>query len=196
MAINKWATGDIITSLNINNRGIRAGTTTEINNEPDGEVMVGSMFFDTTLVKPKMVSVVSPRAYEIMGPVGSHQIWIPAVACYPATTNGCAVHAKIEFGTNDVDIISLDFSGGTPATDEIAKFEWVPPQNWNAGTIKAKPYWTAVAGAGTVEFEFSAVAFSNDDPMDAAFGSSQASSDTFLAANDLHISPQTAAITI
>lgn len=198
MAINKWATGDIITANLINKRGIRSGTTAEIDAEADGDVIVGSMFFDTTLGKPKMVSVVSPRAYEIMGPVGTHQIWIPASACYPALTDGCSAHIQSEFPTNDVDIITLDFSGGTPATDEIAKFDWVPPQNWDASdfTIKCKPYWTAGAGAGTVEFEFSAVSISNDDPMDAAFGSAIASLDTLLAADDLHISPQTTAITI
>ena len=195
MAIDKWSTGDVITADLINKRGIRSGTTAEIDAVVDGDVIVGSMFFDTTLVKPKMVSVVSPRAYQIMGPAGTHHTWIPSLACYAATIDPCSNHRQVNLVTNDVDVFSLDFLGAT--TNKIAKFDWVPPQNWDALTIKCKPYWTAIAGAGTVEFEFSAVAFSNDEDMDAtAFGTAIASTDTFTAVDDLHVSPQTAAITI
>ena len=40
------------------------------------------------------------------------------------------------------------------------------------------------------------IAFSNDDAMDTAFGTLQSATDTLLTANDCHISPTTAAITI
>lgn len=196
MAISKYDTGDIITKSTINNRTWRSGTTTEIDNEPDSEVAVGVGFFDTTLAKPKFVTQVSPRKYHVMSPVGTHQLWVDALACFPATTNPCGDHVLEELATNDIDIWSLPFAGST--TNEVAKFNWVPPENWDVDdrTIKIKPYWTADAGAGTVEFEFSGVAISNDDPMDAAFGTAQASLDTFIAANDLHVGPITSAITI
>jgi len=135
------------------------------------------------------------RAYAILSVIGTHQFWIPAIACYPAITNPCASHVQVEFATNDVDIFSLDFAGST--TNEIAKYDWTPAQNWDAGTIKCKPYWTAIAGAGTVEFEFSGGAFGDSDALDADISTGAiASVDTLLTANDIHISPQTAAITI
>ncbi len=195
MVLDNWTTGDTITVANINKRGIRRGTTAEIDSIADANLTVGDLLFDTTLAKYKFVTVIVSRAYELMGPVGTHQFWIPAIACYPATNAPCSAHTKTELGTNDVDLFSLDFAGSV--INEIAKFDWVPPQNWDTGTIKCKPYWTGVAGAGTVEFEFSAGAFSNDDPLDADISTgAQASSDTFILANDLHKSPQTASITI
>lgn len=195
MAVDKWTTGDTITEGNINKRGIRRGTTAELDGIADGNLTVGDLLFDTTLAKYKFVTVVVSRAYEQLGAVGTHQFWIPAIACYPATTNPCADHVKVELATNDVDLFTLDFAGAT--ANEIAKFDWTPSQNWDIGTIKCKPYWTGLAGAGTVEFEFSGGAFSNDNPLDADISTgAQASLDTFIVASDLHISPQTASITI
>jgi len=194
MVLDEWSTGDIATAINFNKRTVRRGTTTEIDNISDSLVTIGDLFFDTTLVKPKFCTEVVARKYHVLSPVGTQHQWVPAAACYPAVTDPCGVLQQSEFGTNDVDIETLDFAGIT--TDEIAKFDWTPPQAWDAGTIKCKPYWTAVAGAGTVEFEFSGLSLKNDDAMDIAFGTAQPSVFTFTAADDLHIGPQTAAITL
>ena len=125
--------------------------------------------------------------------VGTQQIYVPAVGMYPATTSPCGDHVKRELATNDVDIYVLPFDG---ATDEIAKWDWYPPENWDAGTVKVKPYWTAVAGAGTVQFDISGVAISHDGALDAAFGTLKSTSVTFTAADDLNVSTLTGAITI
>jgi hypothetical protein len=195
MAVDKWTTGDTITEANINKRGIRRGTTAELDAITDGDLTVGDLLFDTTLSKYKFVTVVVSRAYALLSVLGTHQFWVPATACWPATTNPCSDHTKVELVTNDVDIYTLDFAGAT--ANEAAKYDWVPAENWDAGSIKCKPYWTAGAGAGTVEFEFSGGAFSNDDALDGDISTGAiASSDTFTTADDLHISPQTAAITI
>jgi hypothetical protein len=148
----------------------------------------GDLWHDSTAGKLRcqeggtVKDLVSPNV------VGTQQIFIPAVSMYPATTNPCSDHTKSELGTNDVDIFTLDFAGAT--ANEIAKFDWIPPENWDAGTVNVKYYWTAAAGAGTVEFETSGVAISNDDALDAAFGTAVAVTDTFIAADDLHVSPQ------
>jgi len=194
MAIDEWVTGDIVTAINFNKRTVRRGTTAEIDALSDSVVNIGDLFFDTTLAKPKFCTVVAARAYHVLSPVGTHQQWVPAIACYAAITSPCSNHTPFEFVTNDVEIFTLDFDG---ATNEIAKFDWVPVEAWDPTTdIKCKPYWTAASGSGTVEFDFSAVAIRNDDPMDVAFGSIQTSTDTLLAVDDLHIGPQTATVVI
>jgi len=194
MVLDKWSTGDLVPANVFNNRTIRRGTTTEIDAVPDADVGIGDLFYDSTLGVHKIVLVVSPRSYKILSSIGPHHFWVPATAMYPAVTSPANFAVQRELVTNDVDIIAMVFQGTT--ANEIAKFDWTPPQNWDAGTVKCKPYWTGPAGAGTVEFEFSAVAFANTDAMDAAFGTAIASTDTFTAADELHISPQTAAITI
>lgn len=140
-------------------------------------------------------AVTSAKVDSTVSVIGTHHIFVPALSMYPATTTPCSDHTKSEFATNDVDIYTLDFD---QTTAEIAKFDWIPPENWDAGTVKVKIYWTAASGTGgeTVEFEVSAIAISNDDAMDAAFGTAVAVTDSLIATNDLHVSPQSAAITI
>ena len=53
-----------------------------------------------------------------------------------------------------------------------------------------------IAGAGTVSWNLKAVAVSDDDPIDVAYGTFQESEDTFILAEDEHIGPESAAITI
>jgi len=195
MAIDEWVTGDIVTAINFNKRTVRRGTTSEIDALSDSVVNIGDLFFDTDLAKPKFCTVVVARAYHILSPVGAQQMWVPAIACYPAVTTPCSNHTQVELPTNDVDIFTLDFDG---AANEIAKYDWTPPQAWDPAIgLKFKPYWTAGSGSGTVEFDFSGGAFANSDPLDADITTGfQTSTDTLLDTDDIHISPQTSAVTI
>jgi hypothetical protein len=56
--------------------------------------------------------------------------------------------------------------------------------------------WTAFSGSGGVVWALQAVASSNDDTLDVAFGTEQTSTDTFLATWDEHTGPESSAITI
>jgi hypothetical protein len=47
-----------------------------------------------------------------------------------------------------------------------------------------------------VVWELRAVALSNDDALDTAWGTGQTSSDALIATNDVHIGPESSAITI
>jgi len=129
-----------------------------------------------------------------ISPIGIHDIWIGAVGMWPATTAGCAALAQTELPTNDVDIQTLDFATGA---DEFAQFTVTLPRNFDNATMTFTAYWTAASGSGTVQWSMAVLARSNDDPLDAAFtDETAATADTLLTANDLHIAPTSANLTI
>lgn len=122
-------------------------------------------------------------------------LYVPASAMYPSTTAGCAALAQVESTTNDVNIKVLDFDGaGT--SKEAAEFGIQSPTWWDASTLTVQFIWYATAGSGTVNWEAQAVAFSDDDALDAAYGTLQEVTDTLLATGDVHITAETAAITV
>jgi hypothetical protein len=118
--------------------------------------------------------------------------WFGAGAMTPRTTNGAAP-ATVETTTHDITYDTLDFD---QTTSEGACFQFSFPQAWNAGTVKAKFYWTAAAGTGTVIWSLRGGSLADDDALDTAYGTAQAVTDTLIATGDLHITSATAAITI
>jgi hypothetical protein len=124
---------------------------------------------------------------------GIDELWLGAGCMTPRTTNGAAA-ATVELATNDVMLDVLDFDA---TTEEGAGFVFSLPQAWNEGTVKAKVYWTSDdTGAGGVAWGLRAGARSDDDVLDAAFGTEQVVADTVTAAGDLMISAATSALTI
>jgi hypothetical protein len=130
-------------------------------------------------------------AWEIT--VGSQDLWIGAAAMWPTTTGGCADITKTELATSLVNIQSLDFD---QTTEEKAQVVLSLPRNWNNGTVTAKFYWTAASGVGDVVWGIKGGAYSNDDPLTTALGTEVEVTDTLIAANDLHISSVSAAVTL
>lgn len=124
--------------------------------------------------------------------VGKQTIWVPAAAMTARTTNGAA-SGTTESTTNKVMNKTLDFD---TTTQEFAQFTVAFPKGWNEGTVTFVPYWTAASGSGGVVWGLAGVAVSNDDVIDAAFGTAQTSSDTLIATTDVHVGPESAAITI
>lgn len=131
--------------------------------------------------------------WKVIG-AGRQTIPIMAAAMVANTTNGAA-SGTTETATNDVMVRTMDFD---QTTQEGAQFMVPMPKGWNEGTVTFQPIWTASAGsaAETVDWELRAVAFSNDDALDAAFGTGQTSSDALIATGDVHIGPESSAITI
>lgn len=123
---------------------------------------------------------------------GVHEIPIPASGLTPRSTNGAAPGSS-ETATNKVMVETLDFD---PGTAEYAQVRVPMPKRWNEGTVKAQFYWTTTGSSGSAVWAARAVAISDDDPMDAAFGSAQSVTDATTAANDLMISAQTGPITV
>ena len=123
---------------------------------------------------------------------GLQTIAMPAGAMTAATTNGAAA-ASVELATNKNMLRVLDFD---TATEEFAQFDILMPKSWNEGTVTFQPLWTAASGSGGVVWALQAVATSDDDAMDVAFGTQVTSIDSFILANDCHIGPESLAITI
>lgn len=123
---------------------------------------------------------------------GATNLWIPASAFIPKTTAGCGVDSR-ETTTNDQNFDELLFDAGS---DEFADALVVMPSNYNNGTITARFYWTAASGSGDVIWAIQGRAFANDDALDTAAGTAQTVTDTLIAANDMHVSGATSAVTI
>lgn len=121
-------------------------------------------------------------------------LWIPAAAMTPSTTNG-AVSASAELATNKQMLVTLDFEAGA---DKYAQFAVAMPKSWNEGTVTAQFVWAHPATTVDfgVAFGLQGVAVSNDDAIDAAWGTEQLAVDTGGTTNDIYITPETAAITI
>lgn len=121
--------------------------------------------------------------------------YVPASAMFPSTTAPCASLTQVESTTNDVNIKVLDFDGAGTAK-EYAEFGIQSPTYWDASTVTVQFTWYATAGSGTVNWEIQGLALSDDDALDTAYGTLQEVTDTLLATGDVHITAETAAITI
>lgn len=122
-------------------------------------------------------------------------IYVPASAMWPSTTQPCGPLLQTESSTNKVNIKTLDFDGaGT--TKEYAEFGIQSPLLWDAGTVLVQFVWYASAGSGTVNWEIQGLALSDDDALDAAYGTLQEVTDTLTAIGDVMISAETSAVTI
>lgn len=144
-------------------------------------------------------SVTNLNAAITGGPLqaaGVQEWFIPAASFGPRTSNGCAALATLETTTNKVNLPYLAFDA---TTQEFAQ-AIVPrmPKSWNEGTITAIPVWahpSTTTNFGVV-WGVSALALSDDDAADTAFGTAQTSADTGGTTSDIYHGPATSAITI
>lgn len=125
------------------------------------------------------------------GAGGKQTIPVMARAMTARTTSGAA-QGTSETTTNKIMLATLDFD---QSADEFAQFMVPMPKSWNEGTVTAEFLWSAGA-TGDVVWGIQGVAISNDDPLDAAFGTAQSVTDSVTAADDLMITAETGAITI
>lgn len=124
---------------------------------------------------------------------GKETIWIPAGAMIPRTTDGAA-GGTAETTTNKVMLKTLDFD---QSTVEYAQFSVRMPKSWNEGTLTARFLWSSsVSGTNAVVWGLQAVAISDDDALDAAFGTAQTVTDAQTAQSDLMQTAETAALTV
>lgn len=133
-------------------------------------------------------------ALESISPTGKQAFPIPASAMTPRAVNGAAF-GRLDSATNKIVSPTFDFD---PSTIEYAQFAFQMPRAWDEGTITFVPVWTH--GATTTNFKVSwglrAVAISDGDALDAAFGTGQFSNDTGGTTDTLYIGPESAAITV
>ncbi len=126
-------------------------------------------------------------------PIGIHDFWVGATGMWPSTTNGCAALAKREI-VSGVDIQTLNFDG---ATDETAQFTISLPRNFDNATITFHVYWTSATGTAlTTIWDLSVLARSDNDPLNASYTDLTSVTDTWIANDDVHISPESADMTV
>jgi hypothetical protein len=142
---------------------------------------------------PAPLDTLGELATAITTGLGKQTIWIPAPAMTPRVTNGPA-SGTVETATNFVMIKTLDFDS---TTAEFAQFAIRMPKSWNEGTMSAIFVWSHAAT--TVNFGvvwgIQALAISDNDPTDAAFGTIVKVTDTGGTTNNSYQSPETAAMT-
>jgi hypothetical protein len=125
---------------------------------------------------------------------GKQSIWVPAASMTPRATNGAAP-GLLEMTTNKNMVATLDFDA---ATQEFAQFDIRMPKSWNEGTVTFIPVWShpsTVTNFGVV-WGLDAVAVSDDDTLDVAFGTEQISTDTGGTTNDSYQGAESSAVTI
>jgi hypothetical protein len=149
----------------------------------------------TFLATPSYTNLAAALTGSVLKTAGKETIWVPAGAMKPRATSGAGT-STYDSGSNDVTLAVLDFD---QTSAEYAHFSVAFPKSTNESTtISFIPYWTADAGtaAQTMIFTLAAVGISNDDVMNAAMGTAVASSDALIATGDLHVGPESAAITV
>lgn len=127
---------------------------------------------------------------------GTGKLFLSAAGMWPSTTDGAAANAKVDTGTNDVDVYVLDFADG--GTKLYAQATVAMPDDWNGGTVTAKFYWmTNGTGTGGVVWGCAGRSYGDAETVDQALGTEQTVTDNGVStANQVLISAETSAITL
>lgn len=123
---------------------------------------------------------------------GKHTLWIPAGAMVPRGTNG-PEEATVDLTNQTLRVLKFDAS-----TQESAQFDVAFNKGYDNGTVTAQVYWahaSTTTNFGTA-WSIAGVAVSNDDPLDASFGSAQTVTDTGGTTTDLYITSASSNITL
>lgn len=149
----------------------------------------------TAAARSVLDDTTSAAMLATLGAVGKQAVYIDAPAMTARTTNGAAAATSTESTTNKIMQDGYDFDA---STIEYLQFRWRMPKQWNESTVTFIPVWSH--GSTTTNFKVSwglqAVALSDDDAIDTAFGTAQYSNDTGGTTRDLYQGPESAAITI
>lgn len=194
--VKAHATSTGASTLDLNGLGAKKVFTNPTTQATTGDLLINQIYilvYDAALDAAAGGFLMIGSVAAINNPIGIQDLFVPASAMWPRTTNGSSALTKSEIATSLFNIQSLDFD---QTTQEFAQFQIALPRKWNNGTITFVPYWTASAGSGTVQWGLSGGAYSNDDALTVAFGTPQTSDDTLIATNDLHIGPESSAITL
>jgi hypothetical protein len=122
---------------------------------------------------------------------GKQTIYIPASSMTSRTTSGAAAT------TREINSITLPLMAFDTASSEGVNFSICFPKSWNAGTVTYQAFWTAASSTGTVEFELRGGSFINDAAINVTgLGTAVAVTDTLIAVDDVHVTSESAAVTI
>jgi hypothetical protein len=129
------------------------------------------------------------------GGVPSNELVLMVAEGRPSTTNGSSAVTQVHFVTNNIDLMVAYFD---QTTQEHFQWTVLMPDNWDAGTITFKVFWTATSGtpAETVEWNLQGRSHADSDAIDQAWGTAVEVSDALITASDVHISAVSGAVTI
>lgn len=139
-------------------------------------------------------TVTCDRRASLLQTFGKETIWIGAAGMTPATTAGAAP-GTFESTTNKVNIDTLDFDA---TADEHAHFNIALPKSWNEGTVTFQAFWFSTAtDTDGVAWGLQAVAFSDNETLDTAYGTAVVVTDAAQsAAGELYVTAESSAVTI
>jgi len=126
-------------------------------------------------------------------PIGPQDIYLDAGAFKSKTTSGVASGQldTRELGTNDNDIDYFEFTNAGGIQRIMGQL--VLPRNFNNTNISVQIYWTTPnATTGDVAWKVQLLPRSDNDALDFALLAEVEIPDTFLLANDLHVTTLTA----
>lgn len=125
---------------------------------------------------------------------GRRKIFIPSHIIDPRISNGPSV-GFVEMATNKNNIMTIDFDW---TNQEFAHFSYSFGNSWDKGTISFQPVWSHVTASTNfgIVWALQAVAVSDGDTLDVAYGTEQTSTDTGGTANVDYTGPESAAITV
>jgi len=148
----------------------------------------------TFLATPSASNLATAVTGAVLKTAGVETVWVPSGAMTARTTNGAA-SGTVETTTNKVMFKTLDFD---TSTQEFAQFSIRMPKSWNESTITAVFTWSHASTTTNfgVVWALQAIALSNDDAGDTAFGTEQVIADTGGTTNDVYVTGSTPAITI
>lgn len=182
----------VATATSINKVALTEPATASTLTIADGKTLTANN--SITLAGTDSTTMTFPSSSSTIKAAGKETIWIPAAAMTARTTNGAAA-GTAEMTTNKNMFSTLDYD---TTTQEFAQFEIHMPKSWNLGTLTFQPVWSHASTTTNfgVVWELAAVARSDDDAGDVAFGTAQSSTDTGGTTNDIYIGPESSAITV
>lgn len=171
----------------------KRGTASSFASLVSGSTLIPWQLYYLTDTKALMLALTTNTYVQLNG--GRQSIWLPSQCWQSKVTNG-AQWVDYDAGSNDM---SLGVWAFDTTTQEYIQSFMAMPKGWDGGTISFVPYWTNPGGATTqnVVWSLAGVAARDDDALGGlTMGTAQTSNDTWLAQNDMHIGPESSAITI
>ena len=126
---------------------------------------------------------------------GRMMIPIMAGSMQPSASGGSGVLTNVATSANQPDILTLNFN---QTTQQHAQFSIPFPKRWNRGTITARFRWShasTTTNFGCV-WGIQAVAVSDNEAINQAYGTAVEVTDTGGTANRLYVSSETSAMTV
>jgi hypothetical protein len=126
---------------------------------------------------------------------GIYTFLVDGSSLQPDLTDGCGYPTATTITSARALLAGCEFSG---SADQYAQFRIPMPKAWNASTVSYRVRWaTSNTGAGDVIFSLQAIACSDGDAIDTAFGTAQFCSDTYQGTGvKTHRTAESSAITI